>query len=408
MMNIAYIVNKFPEISETFILNQITGLIDQGHRVDIFALKKPVLLQKIHADVMKYRLLERTVYLPSVPGSRQERLKRAGIIFLRYFLKHPVLVSRCLNFRQYDFYESLYRLIKAEPFLNDRYDIVHCHFGTVGKETIYLKDILKDTQFITTFHGYDMSSIILANGENIYQELFAKGDLFLPISGYWKDKLIKLGCPQKKIIVHRMGIDVNKFNHKRMKDFSNDCIKLLTIGRLVEKKGHAWVIKAIKKLKEKYPNIEYVVAGDGPLQKELQDLVSQLELTDIVKFLGSVEQDEALTLYQKTDIFVLSSVTAQNGDQEGIPVVLMEAMAVGLPVISTYHTGIPELVQDGQSGFLVPERNVDALVERLEYLIEHLEIWPQLGQRGRAIVEEKFNIERLNENLNNLFKNGSI
>ena len=101
----------------------------------------------------------------------------------------------------------------------------------------------------------------------------------------------------------------------------------------------------------------------------------------------------------------LPSITASNGDQEGIPVVLMEAQATGLPIISTYHTGIPEVVIDGKSGFLVHEKDVDALAEKLEYLIKHPEIWPEMGRYGRKHVEEKYDIKKLNQQLVKIYQN---
>ncbi len=134
-------------------------------------------------------------------------------------------------------------------------------------------------------------------------------------------------------------------------------------------------------------------------------MVENLHIKGYVKFLGAVEQNEVPRLYQKAHIFILPSITADNGDQEGIPVVLMEAQATGLPIISTYHTGIPEVVVDGKSGFLVPEKNVDALAEKLEYLIEHPEIWPNMGQYGRKFVEEHYDINKLNQKLVEIHQN---
>ena len=159
------------------------------------------------------------------------------------------------------------------------------------------------------------------------------------------------------------------------------------MGRLVEKKGHEYSIKAIAKAIINHKNIIYLIAGDGHLRNKLESLVSELGIKNHVKFLGAVEQEEALKLYQQAHIFILPSVTSSNGDQEGIPVVLMEAQSAGLPVISTYHSGIPEAVIDGKSGFLVPEKDVNALAQKMEYLIEHPEVWPEMGRCGREFVE---------------------
>ena len=111
-----------------------------------------------------------------------------------------------------------------------------------------------------------------------------------------------------------------------------------------------------------------------------------------------------MKILSNSDILLAPSITAHDKDQEGIPVVLMETMAMGLPIISTLHSGIPELVQDGISGYLVPERDVDALAEKLNYLIEHPELWSEMGKAGRAFVEENFNIDKLNDRLVEIFQ----
>jgi colanic acid/amylovoran biosynthesis glycosyltransferase len=202
-----------------------------------------------------------------------------------------------------------------------------------------------------------------------------------------------------------MGINLEKFKFFERKKQSEETIRILTVGSLFEKKGHKYAIQAIAKIIKNYNKIEYIIAGDGSLRNELEDLVEDLHIKKYVKFLGAVEQKEVLKLYQQAHIYILPSVTASNGDQEGIPVVLMEAQATGLPIISTYHTGISEGVLDGKSGFLVPERDVDALTEKLEYLIEHPEIWPDMGQYGRKFVEEYYDINKLNQRLVEIYQN---
>ena len=403
-MRIAFIVSEFPTLSETFILNQITGLIDRGHEVDIFAnskRKEP----KVHPDVEKYDLLSRTYYR-NMPTNKVRRIIKAFGLIVANFHKNPIAILRSLNVFKYGGDALSLKLLYAViPFLDKGpYDIIHCHFGPNGIIGVQLKELGVKGKIVTTFHGYDMSSFIISNGNNVYNKLFLQGDLFLPISNYWKGKLIRLGCSEKKIIVHHMGIDLEKYKYYPKKIQSGENIKILTVGRLVEKKGHEYVIQAIAKIIQKYKNLEYIIAGDGPLRNKLENLVFKLGIKSYIKFLGAVEQNETLQLYNQAHIFVLPSVTASNGDQEGIPVVLMEAQATGLPVISTYHSGIPEVVLDGKSGFLVPEKDVDALAEKLEYLIEHPEIRPEMGRAGRTFIEEHYDINKLNQKLVKIYE----
>ena len=151
-------------------------------------------------------------------------------------------------------------------------------------------------------------------------------------------------------------------------------IKILTVTRLVEKKGLEYSIKAIDKVMRKYSNIEYRIIGDGPLKEKLRILIKQHKLKNRIQLLGWMTQDEVHKYFAESHIFIHPSITAKNGDQEGTPTVLIEAPARGLPIVSTTHSGITELVQNGKSGFLVPERDVGELAEKFEYLIFHPEV----------------------------------
>jgi colanic acid/amylovoran biosynthesis glycosyltransferase len=402
-MKIAFIVSRFPALSETFILNQITGLLDMGHDVEIFAEHKSE-DRKMHPDIEKYRLEERTYY-SNIPPNRFIRFLKAIYLVVVNFHRSPLKILKSLNIFNYGRSALSLRLFyRMTTFLNTNFDMIHCHFGPNGIIGVYLKKIGVKGKIVTTFHGYDMSAVISSEDGDVYKKLFLYGDLFLPISDYWGKKLKELSCDEKKIIVHRMGINIEKFKYSERKIQLGETVKILTIGRLVEKKGHGYAIKAIAKVVAKHENIIFNIAGDGDLRNKLESLVSELEIKKYVKFLGKVEQNEVLELYRQSHFFILSSVTANNGDQEGIPVVLMEAQAIGLPVISTYHSGIPEVVIDGKSGFLVHEKDVDALAEKIEYLIEHPELWSEIGREGRKFVEERYDIKKLNQKLVEIYQ----
>jgi len=401
IMKIAFIVSSFPTLSETFILNQITGLIDLGQDVDILAFREGR-DEKVHSDVEKYKLLKRTHYF-NIPKGRLRRLIRIFKVISCHFLFHPLTIIKCLNFKKYGGkYYALNNLFKMEPFLRKKYDIIHCHFGPNGNEMIFLKDIFPEIRFITTFHAYDLT-VFLKGRNGVYKKLFEKGDLFLPISQLWKDRLKKMGCPEDKIMVHRMGVDT--VNIKVKDRFFNDSkIRILTVARLVEKKGVEYSIKAVAEVIKRHQEVDYCIVGEGVLREKLKNLINQLNMGSKIKILGSLESDKVKKMMQSSDVFILASITSSKGDMEGIPVSLMEAMAVELPVISTYHSGIPELVVDGEFGFLVPEKDVDALAERLEYFINHPEICPEMGKAGRKFVEENFDIRKLNKKLLEIYK----
>jgi colanic acid/amylovoran biosynthesis glycosyltransferase len=181
-------------------------------------------------------------------------------------------------------------------------------------------------------------------------------------------------------------------------------VRVLTVARFTEKKGVEYGIRAVAKLLHKYQRLEYKIAGDGPLRDGLQSLIAELKVGDRIRLLGWKSLDEIAELLQRSDILLAPSVTAEKGDQEGIPGVIMEAFAQGLPVVSTRHAGIPEVVHDGESGFLVPERDVDALAKRIEDLIERPELRFSLGRNGRNFVEEHYDIEKLNDRLVEIYQ----
>ncbi len=396
-MKIAFLVNRFPVLSQTFILNQITGLIDRGHEVHIFSNSSGDTLET-HEDVKKYNLLKYT-YFYSQPFPLNKASGWGPII--KYCYRRPKAIHKVLSLWRREKREFGRTFRAAITFLNKGpYDIIHCHFGPNGVLAVSLKSIgAIEGKIITAFHGYDISSYIIKHGNDAYKNLFIEGDLFLPVSERWKNKLIQLGCDKRKIIVHRMGIDTNEFISSRNEQKNNDKIRLLSIGRLIEKKGMRYSILAVAKLLKKYPDIEYNIVGDGPLKNSLENLIEELRSQNNIKLIGWKRQSEVITLLKNSDIFIAPSVTGKDGDLEGIPVVLMESLATCLPVISTRHSGIPELIEDGKSGFLVPEGDSDAVAEKLEFLINHREKWQEIGGTGREHVEKYYNIGTLNDEL---------
>lgn len=404
-MRIAFIVTEFPTLSETFILNQISGLIDRGHQVDIYA-KRLRYDSKIHPIVDRYKLLKNTYYFPHIPSNIVLRVLKGIKLFLIHFWDSPLLLLSLLNVFMYGSQAlSFYLIYKAIPFIGKApYDIIHCHFGSNALYGMQLRKMgVIQGKLIAAFHGYDISLDLHRYGNLIYDDLFSIGDLFLPISECWQNRLQELGCDPQKIKILRMGVDCQLFPFTYRSLDSNRSIKVLSVGRLVEKKGIEYGIRAISKLVKAGYNLTYKVIGDGPLRKHLLKLVEDLKISEHVLLLGWQQQEEVAIELADADIFLAPSLTSSQGDQEGIPVVLMEAMAMGLPVISTFHSGIPELVQDGVSGLLVLERDVDALVSKLSYLLEHPEVWSQMGKLGRRFVEKHYNIRDLQRQLEELY-----
>ncbi|MBW4685941.1 MAG: glycosyltransferase [Komarekiella atlantica HA4396-MV6] len=405
-MKIAFFVNQFPTLSETFILNQITGLIDRGHEIYIYA-DHPGDMSKIHPEVEKYNLLANTHYI----GKPDNRILRLIKIFklLPNFGQYPILLLHSINFLKYGRQATSLTLFYTVAQLLNKpkvYDIVHCHFGTNGLKAILLRELnVIQGKLVTAFHGYDVSQYIKKHGNNAYAKLFATGELCCPISRHMKLRLADLGCNENQLVIHRMGIDCSKFLFTLRQQPQDGIVQIITIARLVEKKGVEYGIRAVANLIKSGMKIEYNIVGDGFLRENLQQLIQELDLIDSVKLLGWKQQQEVVKILDNSHILLAPSVTSQEGDQEGIPIVLIEAIAMGLPVVSTYHSGIPELIENGKSGFLVPERDVNALTEKLHYLVEHPESWASIGLAGRVFVEENYDINKLNDKLVEIYKN---
>jgi len=403
-LNIAFIVDAFPTLSETFIINQITGLLDLGHEVTIYASTQPP-QDKMHAVVDQYRLRQRIYYYPDFPASKVWRYLKIASIILLHLPRRPLRALKtavfCTRRRKTVPPRVLFWLL---GFLNRDFDIFHCHFGPNGLRAVNLKDMGVPGKFLTTLHGYDVNQYPREQGMHVYDALFKNADLFTANTEFTKQQAVKLGCPAEKIRILPMGLDLDIFQYHPRKFLPSEPVGILTVGRLVEKKGHEFALRALAQLHARKKNFIYDIAGDGPLKDKLQKLAAQLQIDRSVNFLGEKKQQEVLELYYKAHLFLLPSVTASNGDMEGQGLVLQEAQATGLPVVSTLHNGIPDGVLDGRSGFLVPERRVDALAQKIEYLIEHPDISSEMGRAGRKFVEKKYDIRLLNQKLLRLYQ----
>jgi colanic acid/amylovoran biosynthesis glycosyltransferase len=428
-LRIAIFLSSFPVVSETFILRQITGLLDLGHEVDIYADVQGTVGAPVQPEVAKYHLLERTAFMSMpvestpwempvrpwmgriwIPGQTTGtlnlvRILRALPVFAKAFLKHPRLTLQALSPShagpQAESLSALYRFARLSA-VTKRYDILHAHFGPVGNSYRFARK-LWDAPLIVSFHGYDCSTVPQNCGNEVYRELFRDADVITANSDSMAGKLEALGCPAAKIRKLEYGIDITQFDFPPSLRTADDPIRVLTIGRLVEKKGIEYSIRAVAQVRERHPGVAYDIVGDGPLRLQLEALTAELGASSCVKFHGARDGIAVRQLLSRAHIFVLASVTANNGDQEGTPVSLLEAQAAGLPVISTRHSGIPEIAREGETGFLVKERNANELAMRLSQLIQSPEFCRDMGRKGKTFVSECFDSSAVTKKLQELY-----
>ncbi|MDD5529805.1 MAG: glycosyltransferase [bacterium] len=279
--------------------------------------------------------------------------------------------------------------------------LIHARFAWSGMTMLPIARKL-GVPMITSFYGVDISRYPRHfTYRHKLKQLFKGSPMFLAQSNDMKKDMMKLGCESSKIEVFYNGINVEKF---KFKDYSKDTniVNILMCGRFVEKKGMEYGIRAFANLKNK--NAVLSIIGDGENADKLKLLVKSLNIEQNVTFYGFCLHPKIIEILSTADIFLAPHIAAQNGDKEGMPNTIKEAMATGLPVVATNHAGIPELVADGENGFLVPEKDVQSLQEKLDWLIEHRETWKLFGEKGRAIVEEKFNFVKQSGKLEKLYQ----
>lgn len=311
------------------------------------------------------------------------------------------------------FWKTIYKLtgfvhprwLKPLQDLSPR--LIHAHFGLDGVLALPLARKL-NLPLIVTFHGYFATAEIelnqsksfyaktrdfVENRGQFYRELyfrnrdrlFQEADHLIAVSNFIRSQLIQKGCPPEKIQVNYIGIDLDKFT-------SNTEVKrepiVLFVGRLIEKKGCEYLIRAMAEVQSRMPDVELVIIGDGVLRDSLEDLASRL--LNRYRFLGVQPSEMVKNWMQKASVLAAPSLTTSQGESEGLPMTILEAMAMKLPVVSSKHAGIPEAIIHEQNGLLIAEKDTHALTKYLLDILENPLLQKQFAEEGRRAVEQKF------------------
>lgn len=392
---VSFLVSRFPNPSETFIQAQAEGLLQRGVRVEVNALAAGdgAVLNDFRARWGE-ALSVRHILLPKSFGKR-----------LRFA---PAALGKPGGMRALDvgrFGEdasSLRLLIAASRWPREGKPEPRAwlaHYGRWGRFACALRDLgLIAGPIATVFHGKDMSAY-LRKYPNAYRTLFQRGDLFLPISDLWREKLLALGAPAERTMVHRMGVDTTRFSYAARTLQAGEPVRFIGVGRMVEKKGFDDALAAFAAFRAKSdaPTATLTLIGDGELRKALQAQAASLNLGDAVRFTGTLPHADVARMLSEAHVFVLPSKTAASGDMEGIPVALMEAMAQGLPVLATRHSGTPELVEHNVSGLICEEGDRTALAANMAAIAAAAGRWPTMGAAGAERVRTEFDLTRWND-----------
>ncbi len=398
---VAYTMSRFPKITETFILIEMLELERQGVRVEIFPLireREPVQ----HADAQ--RMVERAhfcrLFSRSVLDAQIYWLLRRPRAYLRAWwravrgnLESPKFLSRALVVVPKAAYAAR-RMVELDV------DHLHAHYATHPALLAYVVHLLTGIPYSFTVHAHDLYVERPMLGEKV-----AAASFVVAISEFNRRMLIDLygATAEERVIVVHCGIDPALFRPRERRE-PGELFTIACVASLAGYKGQRYLIDACDVLHQRGVPFQCLLVGEGEDRPHLEAQIRRLGLTDRVRLLGAQPRHNVSELLQQVDALALPSVVMPNGKMEGIPVALMEALAAEIPVVATAISGIPELVRDGETGLLVPERDAAALAEALLRLYTDRDLGRRLASAGRQLVLREFNLEHSVAQLRALFE----
>ncbi|TXE12043.1 glycosyltransferase family 4 protein [Seonamhaeicola algicola] len=311
-------------------------------------------------------------------------------------------------YKLYRIYEKLFKKGKAYlwhkrllySLKKNKIDVVLVEYGT---HAYHLYNVLKTSKLPTVvhFHGYDASIKSIIESCNYYKEVFSFSKAIITVSNVMYRALLDMGCPKDKLISNVYGpqeVFESIIPTYRKKQF-------LAVGRFTDKKAPYYTIMAFNKVLKKHPDAILLMAGDGALLNTCKNLVNYLNIAQDVTFLGVITPETYSDLLRESLAFVQHSVTASNGDMEGTPLAVLEASVAGLPVISTYHAGIPDIIKHGETGLLSDEHDVETMANHMCKVLDDLDYVKQLGNAGKIYIKTHFSLQRHIDRLQEILEN---
>src|SRR5213594_3528772 len=399
---IGYVVSTWPRLSQTFVLNEILALEQRGLPVRIFSIKDPggepthAKLTKVRAPVkyLSFRRRRRAILVANLriardlPGCYFRTLIRA----LRYGQR---AVVRC-------FFQAGYLadLVRRGPVTH-----LHAHFATAPTLVAMFTHELIRVPYTFTAHARD---IYADTQPELLRAETERAQAVVTVSDYNRRYLLSRISPDSngRVCCIHCGLDLSEFSFTWPRASDPRPPVILSVARLVEKKGLGDLIMAADILRRRGRCFQVEIIGSGPQQQALENQVTRLGLNDCVRLVGAQTQDMVGRAYQRASIFALPCVVAGDGDRDGIPNVLLEAMGSGLPVVSTPVSGIPELIESERDGLLIPPNDPARLADALDRLLISAELRERLGRAARAEIEAHFSLDRSATQLLALFQQG--
>jgi glycosyltransferase involved in cell wall biosynthesis len=387
-VRIAYLVSRFPDPSETFVLREMVAVERRnGGDVELFVLFPPK-DAFVHPDAKRW-------------VARAHRVSPSASMLgvLWWLLRRPLRTSAALCSTVAGYWREPARLARslvafaaaaahARTMRAERIEHVHAHFATYPALGAWLAARLLDVPYSFTAHAHD----IFIDQFNL-DRLVGEAAGIAVISDYNRRFLVPFGADdQSKTRVVHCGVDPSAYAFRPRAPAREGSVRAICVATLNEMKGHAVLLDALAR--EGLERVRLDLVGRGPLEPALRAQAARLGIAERVRFCGTRSEAEVAELLDAADVFVLASVVAANGQMDGIPVALMEALASGLPVIASRLSGIPELVRDGETGLLVSPGDADALADALRRLLEDPDAAILRARNGRTLIEAEFDVDR--------------
>lgn len=402
-VHIAYILFRFPSLTETFVAGEIDKLLKMGAHIKIYSLLSPVskVLHPVSAELLPYVEYTPSIFSPKLWRAvfyflRKNPAKLRGLF--RTVISQPAPEISLYPKRVVIFLKAVWL---AKELENTSVQLIHTHFAWLSAAASMVVSKLINRPFTLTAHAFD---IYYSLKNDLLTLSTSEADRVVTISEYNKHAILEKNqlVASDQIEVIRCGIDLETFLSENQKS-SKKRVEIISVGGLVEKKGHQILIPACAELASRGIDFRCTIVGEGPLRNTLEALIAENGMEDKVELAGARSQSWVRERLSVSDIFVLASVVMDEGGRDGIPVAIMEALAMGIPTVSTHVSGIPELVKDGVSGLLVPQKNIKALADALATLAENETLRRNFAENGRLVIEEDYDIDKNAAKLLDLF-----
>lgn len=401
-MRILYLIQSFPKISETFILNEIVGLTNAGHEITVLAKKKP--FTKVHSSIERNNLFKNVIYSHVNKFNRGYKKLLSGITSIVFqFISKPSQTIKYIKYlctTQTNIWSGLDTYFSMQKLVNKKFDLIHVSFPTYDLlENAYFLSKFFNCQFSLTFRAHDIYR--KSNVESLKKRLslVKQASGIITISNYNKTYLKSTFGINAEYVVYD-AIDISLFkpsNVKRKK-------KILAVGRFVKQKGIVYLLEACNLLHKKGVSYECILIGDGPEIKQYKKLIAEKNIPNII-FKGILTADEVKDELSEASVFVLPCIMAVNGDCDILANVLKEAMAMEIPVITSNIRGVEELVDNNISGFLVPPNNSVVIANAIQKILDSSANINRFGKMGRKKIVESFNTKKEVKKLETIFQN---